>query len=460
MKAKILSILITLILTISAGIVTAQDEETGDEAGTGLNVPKYGEDSITCITNLSLYLESFKQWKASKFTNTSVKDAIKPWRWVFLNCPASRQSIYLDGIKMAEWRIKNEKDAGRKEKLIDTLLMIYDRRIQYFGKEGYVLGRKGVDMYSYRPEAYEQIYDILKRSIELDGNDSYPDVLVFYMRATKKMIDEGKAGPDIIFDNYDQCSKIIDYNISRYADDERKKTNWENVKGNIDLTFEPYATCEALIEIYGKKFKESPENTDLLKKITKIMDKKKCTDDQLYFDATLKLYELEPNAESAYLIGKMLMKKEDFQEAVKFLKEGEKLENTEDVADSYLLLASAYKQLKNYPLARSYAMKSLDLRPNDGHPLILIGDMYAESASSCGDNEFTKKVAYWASVDKYYQAKRIDPEMAELANSRIATYSSYFPPIESIFFNNLNEGDEYTVECWINEKTTVRAAAQ
>lgn len=455
MQSKIISFLIIFVLSLSTGYLYAQDEE--DSEASQQDVPKYGEDSVKCIINLSLYLESFKQWKASKYQNTSVKDALKPWRWVFNNCPASRQSIYLDGIKITEWRIKNAKDDAVKEKLIDTLMMVYDRRIEYFNKEGYVLGRKGVDLYSYRPEAYEEIYEILNRSVELEGDKSYPDVLVFYMRATKKMIDEGKAEPDLIFDNYDKSNKIIEHKLKKYAGDERKKTNWENVKGNIDLTFEPYATCEALIKIYGKKYNETPEDTELLKKIIKILDKKKCTDDPLYFDATLSLYELEPSPESAFLIGKMLMKKEEYLEATKFLKEGEKLEDTEDVADSYLLLASAYKQLNNFPVARSYALKALEVRPDDGHPLILIGDMYAESASNCGDDEFTKKVAFWAAVDKYYSAKSIDAEIAEVANSRIATYKAYFPTIDKIFFNNLNEGDDYTVGCWINETTKVRA---
>ncbi|MBE9492533.1 MAG: hypothetical protein IMY70_06585 [Bacteroidetes bacterium] len=451
MKAKVFSLLISLFILFSSFTsLNAQEKK----------IPKYGEDSITCIMNFSLYKEVFKQWKSSQYKNESVKDAIMPWRYVFMNCPASRQSIYLDGVKIMDWRIKNEKDAAIKDKLIDTLMMIYDQRIQYFAKEGYVLGRKGVDLYKLRPEDYEQVYEILKRSVELTGNKSYPDVLVFYMRATKKMIDENKASEDIIFDNYDISSKIIDFNMAKFKDDPKKRSNWENVKGNIDITFEPYATCDALIMIYGKKFKETPEDITLLKKITKILDKKKCVDDQLYFDATLKLYKLEPNPESAYLIGKMFLKQEDYGKSVNYLKEGEKLEDEEDIANSYLLLSEAYSRLKNYPVARSYALKWITLRPDDGHPYLLIGDMYASSAKKCGDNELTKKVAYWAAVDKYYTAKRVDPSVVEIANGRISTYSTYFPQQETIFFYNLNEGDEYTVECWINEKTIVRAARQ
>ena len=60
------------------------------------------------------------------------------------------------------------------------------------------------------------------------------------------------------------------------------------------------------------------------------------------------------------------------------------------------------------------------------------------SAKDCGDNDLTKKVAYWAAVDKYEQAKRIDAELTDVANKRITTYKAYFPGTEVMFFYNIN----------------------
>lgn len=459
MKTLILSILLSLLFVFVSDVTFAQVQVTETD-DSNQKIPKYGNDSITCIMNISLYKEFYKQWKASKYKNESIKDAIKPWRYVFLYCPASMQSLYLDGIKIMTWRIKNEKDKDVKEKLIDTLMMVYDKRIKYFNKEGYVLGRKGVEMYKFHPENYEEIYNILNKSVELEGDNSYPDVLVFFMRTTKKMIDNGKAPEDIIFDNYEKSSGIIDHNLDKFKDDTRKKANWENVKGNVQITFEPYATCEALIKIYSKKYNETPDDVELLKKIIRSLDKKRCTKEPLYFETTLRLYDIEPNPESAYLIGKMYLKQEEYAKSINFLKEGEKLQDEEDKANSYLLLSGVYKQLNNFPTSRIYALKAAKLMPTNGHPYIIIGDMYAESAKSCGDNDLTKKVAYWAAVDKYYKAKRIDPEIADIAKSRIDIYSAYFPTISKIFFHDLNEGDDYIVECWINEKTKIRAVKE
>lgn len=449
MKIRFISIILTLALL--AGIsVTSKVAAQGKFGATP-------EDSAECIMNLSLYSEFYKQWKGSGYKNTAVDDAFGPWRNVFFGCPAARLGTYVDGVKMIKHYIRLQKDADVKNAYIDTLMLLYDSRIKYFEKDGYVLGRKGVDLYQLRVKDYEEAYGILTRSVELEGDASYPDVLVFLMRSTKKMIDEGKVGEDIIFDNYDLCSKIIEVNVEANKDNERKLSNWENVRGNIDLIFEPFATCEAIIKIYTPKFQENPEDLKMLSKLTKLLDRKKCTDDPLYFDATVKLYDLEPSPESAYLIGKMLMKNQKWGEAINYLKDGEKIDDSDTRADCYLYIAECYRNLNSYSSARTYALKSAKERPTDGNPYIMIGDMYAAS-KNCGSTDLEKKAVYWVAVDKYYKAKQVDPGVADIANDRIRSYSVYFPPKEDIFFHNLNEGDEYIVECWINEKTRIRAA--
>ena len=197
----------------------------------------------------------------------------------------------------------------------------------------------------------------------------------------------------------------------------------------------------------------------MLKKITKILDKKDCTDSDLFFKATENLHRLEPTANSAKLMGIMYIKHKDYNKAVEYLKQAISLyEDDMDRADAHYMLAVVYAQIKQYLQGRSNCYETLKIRPNDGKAYILIGDMYQASAKDCGANDLTTKVAYWAAVDKYYKAKAVDPSVAEDANSKINTYSQYFPALETIFFYDLKKGDTYTVGCWINETTTVRTS--
>lgn len=230
-KMKIKAIVIIGILAgfFMAHSLQAQEQDTLSG--------KYGADSVKCVMNNSLYYEFFRQWKASDYKNEAWKDVVKPWRWVFLNCPKSTKNIYLHGEKLLEQIIKNETSKEAKEKYIDTLMMLYDNRIEYFGNKGYVLGKKGSDLYRLRPSAYEETYKILKESVDLEGNETNGPVLIYYFRAAEKMVKEGKADTTLLVEIYDKASSIIEYNLNKYknAGKDSKVTYWENIQGNIEL---------------------------------------------------------------------------------------------------------------------------------------------------------------------------------------------------------------------------------
>ncbi len=432
------------------------------------DMPKYGKDSVKCVANLSLYREFYKQWKQSGYKNSAINDASKWWSWVFLHCPIASENIYVDGVRMVDFRIKKTKDPELKNKLIDTLMLIYDQRIQYFPlhyktkqpQVGNILGRKGVDLYEHRPDAYVQVNEILKESIELDKEDASGPVYVYYFRTLTKMAMKGDIDTLAVVEAYDQISEYIDMNIRKYAEkgNEKEVEEYVNIQGNIENTFEPFAQCTDLVRIYKQKYDLEPDNPVLLRKIVKLLDKKNCIEDPLYFDATVSLYKVDPSPESAYLIGKMMLNQKRYTEAIPYMEDATKMDNTEKVDDALIFLAQTYRALDNFPMARKYALEAAKINPEWGRPYAFIGDLYIISANKCGDNDLTKKVAYWAAVDKYKKAKDIEPELSGEMNELINRYSPYFPPTEVLFFYNLHEGDTYDVGCWINEKTIIRAA--
>jgi len=467
MKAKILIAILSVFVGLTVLANTNSLDFTADVVNDNSSIygdGKYGEDSVACLTNLSLYREYYKQWKSTGYKSEAVNDAIVPWRKVFFGCPRSSENMYLDGLKIMNYKLKGT-DGDVKSAYVDTITMIFLQRLENFpvkkGKDqkGSIYGRLGVDLMKKAPERCEEAYGYLKESVALEQDNASVSSLVYYFRATIKLVKKGLADETLVVDTYDELSTLIDANIDKNADKPKKLAQWENARNNVENTFEPYATCDALIGIYDKKFNESPENIDLLKKITKILRKKKCTKSDLFFNATQKLYSLEPTPNAAMLMGKMLIEKEDYNGAAKYMEEAvAMIDDEREKADILSDLGKIYYKLNQYPKARTYARKALALNPSDGMSYILIGDMYASSADRCGDNELTKKVAYWAAIDKYLQAKRADTELTELANKRISTYSKYYPTVDKVFFHDLKEGDSYQVECWINETTTVRVA--
>ena len=463
MKLKVLTLFFSIGLTLISIAGTPVLENDPQDDGS-----KYGADSATCVMKLSLYREFYKQWKQSNYKNTSINDALKSWRWVYHNCPRSTENVYVDGAKMIDFAIARTKDPKVKSSLIDTLMKVYDRRIEFFpsdhvsglSQEGEILGRKGVDLYQVDPDQYKEVYKILGKSIEIEKEKSEGPIYIYYFRSITRMAKAGEIDTAAVVDAYDMISDYVEANIDKYTklNKDSKIEQYENIKGNIESTFEPFANCSDLVRIYQRKFNVSPNDVALLKKITRLLDKKQCVEAPLYFQATVNLYKAEPSPESAYLIGKMMLLERKYQEAIPYLEEAIKMENVSKAYNAMVFLAEDYMGMQRYANARQMALKAIALNSTEGEPYVIIGDCYAESANDCGTDELTKKVAYWAAVDKYIQAKRVEPELTDKMNSRIASYQKYFPPTELLFFHNINEGDPYTVKCWINEETTVRAA--
>lgn len=444
---------VKIILTVfvagfmSMGLAFGQnDEEQGASIAKG---PKYGTDSVNCVMHLSLYREFYRQ--------KNIKDAFPHWRWVFLNCPLSSQNLYIDGAKMVSSRIEESKDVSVKSKYIDTLMMIYDQRIISFNREAYVLGRKGIDMVTYRPENVEENYKVFKRAVELGGNDTESTTLAYYFQTILGMVQIEKLEKIAIVEAYDQISDIIDFNLSKNQDKPKSIEAWGNIKANIEQAFEPFASCEDLISIYTKKFAETPENVEMLTKMTMMLDRKKCTDSDLFFAATEQLHKLQPSGKSAYLMGSMSREKKQFSKAADYLGQAVELaENTDDKVKALNMLAAVNYEQHNYPQARANALKILQINPSYGKAYIFIGDLYAASSSMCNEDDLSGKTVFWAAIDMYIKARNVDPSVAEEANNKIGQYSRYYPASSDLFFRDMQEGASYTVGCWINENTTIR----
>ena len=448
MKTRIIAALISVILLGSVQSIMAQDPSVKDE-------PKYGEDSALCVQNLSVYTEYYKQ--------DLYKDAYLPWKYAMMHCPKASKNLFIRGITLVEEKMKRTEDKAVKAKLVDTLLMVYDRRIKYRGEKGDVLGKKAMDIIKYKND-FKTALEIFDESIELEGNNTHYNVLYYYLLSVIKQVKKGQLEKVKIVEAYDKLSAIAEWNIENNAS---KKKNYKAIAGSLEQMASPYMTCEDLINMFTPKFETTPDDIELLKKMTSLLEKQGCEKEDLYYEGTKQLIKLEPTAETALLAGNMSVSRENWNNAIQYLEQaaelftGKQAENPDEnydkeLAKAYYLLTVAYKEKGSYLTARSYAYKNLELEPDNGRVYILIGLMYASSAGSCGEGPVHSKSAYWAAVDKFYKAKAVDESVAGEANNLIAGYSGKFPKDEDIFFYNLDIGGSYKVECWINETTTVR----
>lgn len=421
-----------------------------------------GEDSVRCITNISLFIPYAKA--------KNYKDAYDSWEKVYEECPGSTKDIYLYGVRIIDWQIANEKDAAKKEALINKLMDVYDKRVKYFGDDDrygkdWIVGRKVQD------------YSRLK------GPNADPKVMYGWL---KEVVDEYKERTDLLalslftFASLQQLATdpnhkeqyIQDYLlVSGYLEpqlkaaqaggDEKDIEQFMSVKTALDNGFAQSgaADCETLQALYGPKVTEKKDDIKFLKETISLLRRVRCQEIEAYFLASEAVHQVEPTAESAVGCAKQAIKKKDYDTAIKYYEEAISLETDNLVkAESYDMIARLYYEMNNYPKAREFALKSFEANPKSGAPLILIGNMYAASAKNIYPSDpVMSRVVYYAALDKFERAKQVDPSVTEEANKQINAYRIHLPSAEDVFMHpDLEKGKTITIGGWINEQTKIR----
>ncbi len=112
-------------------------------------------DSINkqkCIQKVSVFTEKYKQ----KDCHDCLVSAYTSWSWVFKNCPQQSINTYKYAPRFLKAKIKEDQE--NKSSYIDTLLMVFDQRIECFGQKGFVLGLKGYELLRFDKSKVEEAY--------------------------------------------------------------------------------------------------------------------------------------------------------------------------------------------------------------------------------------------------------------------------------------------------------------
>jgi hypothetical protein len=412
--------------------------------------PDVTGDSSDCGLYLSGYREFFKIKVYER--------AKQPWTKAFENCPESSQRMYVDGVSLYRGFIEEAPDGPEREGLIDTLLLIYDRRMQHFGDEGNVLGRKGIDLLTYRGGEMDQVQDayvMLKKSIEIEGSDSREPVMFAFLTAGIMLHKENKLETSLVFEDYAMLSGLLDSL-------EKRSPRWERSRKKMNemVLKEGILSCEILEGHYVTQIEPNQGDKVYLEKVIALYDVSGCDRSDVYVAASEYLYRLEPGPESAHRLGILFILRNENEKAIAYLKEavqGETID-AETKAQWYYELALVSLSSEKHCEAIGYAREAISLKEDFSAAYILLGDAFIASRDSLGD-DFRQRTAFWAAADKYRKAVLADPSVEEQARQRLSDSLDQYPDPEDVFFQDLKDGETYMVGGCINEKTTVQTGA-
>ncbi|HPW65991.1 MAG TPA: hypothetical protein PLY32_01525 [Salinivirgaceae bacterium] len=441
---RILAVLAISSMFFNVAVFAQKGVEDGSKYGKG-------EDSIRALQNLSMFQQYIKQ--------RAYKEASTPWRVIFNEAPRCSFNMYLHGVTIFKTLYNETNDPVLRRAYVDTIMMIYDQRSEYFGKRGEVLARKALDMRELDETRLAEAYDFIVEGIKLDGNDIPEFAINTFMQISLSRYLKNEIDRDQMINNFATSVDIMEYKIKHAKDDNERETH-QQILNNAQLIFSNSgaADCETLTPVLERKYTQNPNDVENLRSIVDLLGIVGCEDTELYVKAAEGLYKLEPTASSAYNLGKYFLARKEFNKTISYYDQAINLEENEATkAQYYAELALIYFVAEKSPSeTRNIANKALQLNPNDGKTIMLIGRLYAQYNRSISEVEFEQNTAYWAAVDKFLQAKRVDPSVEEEADKLIGIYSAYFPTQENAFFHELSEGQEYVIPGWINERTRVR----
>ncbi len=375
-------------------------------------------------------------------------------RQLMRDAPASHSRIYVDGATVYRSMIQRATAVAEKNALVDTLMMIYDTRVQHFGNHPtqgtpYILGLKARDYLNYRSLDGANVRKFYKEAVEAAGSEVDPDMVLIYFQQMVNGYKAVEVSPEELLTAYEAVSPLL---ANAPAE---KKDGLTNLLANSGA-----ADCGVLEDLYTRELADKPGDAELLKKAYQLMSMAGCESD-FYISVAEQLYKVEPTPDIAIRLAMMFETRKEFERAVPYL--NEQIEAATDPSaksDLYVRVATSELLQNRYSAAAQQARQAISLNPNNGFAHMVLGNAYLGGQSACSD--FNRSAVVWLAYDELIRAREAmagdTTGTLESVNRSIASCRANFPTREDIFMYGYQIDSSYSVRCgWISGTTTVRA---
>ena len=357
--------------------------------------------------------------------------------------PAAAQGIYTNGIKLYKNQINRAENDEQRAMFIDSLLYVYDVRLQAFADhskygKAYILDRKAREYLTYKSDDREGVRKIFNDAIaaseEKTGKPDLELVAIYFSNLCEDFKNDLVAADAVIAD-YDRFTPAFDG-----ADGESAE-----LKNQFDSAFgaSGAASCENLEALFSKKLAAEPENEALLGQAVSLMSRANC-DSDFFFQTAEKFYAIKPSSETALFLAQGFQNRSEFEKAMKYLNEALAAEtDSAEKEKLYVRIALISMQMGNQSDAMAAAKEIKALNAENGYAYYIMGQCYASSANG----EFAGQACFWAAYDTMSKAVELlgsEPQILEAAKKMMSAYRGSFPTQEECFFNEVQQGASYT----------------
>lgn len=389
------------------------------------------------------------------------KEAIQPLNWLLTHAPNLHKSLYINGAEIFDNLAEQEKDPVMKQHYVDSLMLMFDMRMQYCGEQNYVVNRKALASFKHyinssNADKVKETLVLMDTAFSMNGADILDITLVPYMQSV--MINELKyhsLTDDQILQRYDKLMEVINKKLE--SGDPKTKERLKTYKDQIDeiLLRVVDVNCEFINNNLKPKFKANPTDILLAQKIFQFMLKANCIDDPFWLEVGEAVYKGgKKDYGLAINMARKYLALETYEKARFWFKEAvDQAANVQDKAESLIYLGQIERNKGNKTGARDYYRQALAADPGNKDALEKIGDLYLYSFDDCKKEESMAqdRLVYIAAYEMFQKAGN---------SQKMAQAQAQFPSIEEIFTQGWEVGQVKSVGCWIGESVTLKVRPQ
>ena len=408
---------------------------------------KWPEDKAKAEEQVAIYGDAMKQG--------NFRAAVPGIQWFLKNAPNWNTKLYIDGAEVYNKLAGAEKDPVKKQVLVDSLMWIYDQRIAVCNDEVNVLNRKAIYAALYNGQDKDKTADVLKlfdRVFEISGNNVTDNNLDTYMKvvyanwALLKNLSE-----DDVMNRYDKLEKVVDAKI-KTAKTPADADKLRAIKSSADdqLVKMVPVDCNFVKNKLEPKFRQTPNDADLAKKIFGFMLIGKCTDDPLWTETGEIVLKQTPDYGIAKNLGVKYLSRNEDEKAATMFAEAQKIAKTPaEKSETLVYIGAVQAKQGSKGQARESFRQAAAADPSNKEAWERIGDLYQGSFSECAkkESQAQDRLVFIAAYEMYAKAG---------AQAKMANAKEQFPSKEDIFLYSWKVGDQKATGCWIGETVALR----
>ena len=286
---KCVKVLLSAALMFAAAVSVAQDFSDPRYAAWG-DTPDQRKENILTSNLLKEAVEARDYDAAAGYFRTLVQSA-----------PAASEATFIRGAQVYSSKVQRARSLDEKKVLLDSLMSIYDLRVQYFPNsrnygKAYVLARKANEYLAFNPSDREGVRRLYDEAVKAGLESGYADlseVALIYFKNLCDDYDMGLVYPEVLLTEYERLNPIFAGTDPAVAE---RRSQFDSLFASSGV-----ASCENLEELFRKRIEAAPDDVDLLKQAVTLMSKAKC-DSPFFFEIAEKYYVLSPSSETAMML--------------------------------------------------------------------------------------------------------------------------------------------------------------